>query len=175
MKTSFPQNSLIAFCKQILKPTSLMVLHTRWKATPARILLQFKVHTFLLRKCAVFFFQYTGIPDHVKATFILLFHFWPPLSADTKMFFSILDPFALSFVMLKMIKTGKETCSTTTGPGYTTCSPFLPEAAWGPWATSRETEDNVFWQTVLAKSGVFCHRRGNHSHIYKNIGMANRS
>ena len=27
----------------------------------------------------------------------------------------------------------------------------------------------------LAKSGVFCHRRNNHSHIYKNIGVAKRS
>ena len=35
--------------------------------------------------------------------------------------------------------------------------------------------ENVFWQTVLAKSGVFCHRRDNHSHIYKNIGVAKRS
>ena len=49
---------------------------------------------------------------------------------------------------------------------------FLAEA---PWASSRETKENVFWQTVLAKSGVFCHRRDNHSHIYKTIGVAKKS
>ena len=52
------------------------------------------------------------------------------------------------------------------------CSPFVAEA---PWVSSRETKENVFWQTVLAKRGVFCHRRDNHSHLYKNIGVARRS
>ena len=44
-----------------------------------------------------------------------------------------------------------------------------------PWASSRETTDNVFWQRILAKSGVFCHRWDNHSHIDKNVGKTKRS
>ena len=38
-----------------------------------------------------------------------------------------------------------------------------------PWASSRETTQNAFWQRILAKSGVFCHRCHNHSHIDKNV------
>ena len=52
----------------------------------------------------------------------------------------------------------------TTAP--TTLFSFLAEA---PWASSRKTTENAFWQRILAKSGVFCHRWDNHSHIDKNV------
>ena len=59
---------------------------------------------------------------------------------------------------------------------YTACysdlsSVFLPKLL---GIISWIYKENVFWQTLLAKSGVFCHRRDNHRHIYKTIGVAKR-
>ena len=42
------------------------------------------------------------------------------------------------------------------------------------WESSRETTENAFWQRILAKSGVFCHRLHNHSHIDKNVRVEKR-
>ena len=60
----------------------------------------------------------------------------------------------------------------TPGPKLHSVFSSLAEA---PWASSRETTENVFWQRILAKSGVFCHRWDNHSHIDKNVGKTKRS
>ena len=40
------------------------------------------------------------------------------------------------------------------------------------WASSRETIKKMFFGKQFWQSGAFCHRRDNHSHIYKNIGVA---
>ena len=61
----------------------------------------------------------------------------------------------------------------TPGPNKVHC--VFSSLAEAPWASSRETTENVFWQRILAKSGVFCHRWDNHSHIDKNVGKTKRS
>ena len=40
---------------------------------------------------------------------------------------------------------------------------------------SLQKRGNVFLQRIVPKSSVFCHRRDNHGHVYKNIGMAEES
>ena len=154
-----------------------MVLHTRRKTTPARNLFPFKVPTFLLRKCTVIgpFFPQIYIPDSkVKSALLPLFHFWP-LSADTKDVFLRTWPFCPYEPYVTMIDvTATNTAANRySGPNYIHC--VFSSLAKAPWASSRETTENVFWQRILAKSGVFCHRRDNHSHIDKNVGEAKRS
>ena len=140
-----------------------MVLHTRRKTTPARNLFPFKVPTFLLRKCTVIgpFFPQIYIPDSkVKSALLPLFHFWP-LSADTKDVFLRTWPFDDDW---RDCKDRKTAANRSSGP-----KALRVLLSCRSWASSRETTENAFWQRILAKSGVFCHRWHNHSHIDKNV------
>ena len=154
-----------------------MVLHTRRKATPARNLFPFKVPTFLLRKCTVIgpFFPQIYIPDSKEKSALLpLFHFWP-LSADTKDVFLRTWPFCPYGTLRHddWRDCNEYSCYFCYSMPQLHC--VFSSLAEAPWASSRETTENVFWQRILAKSGVFCHRWDNHSHIDKNVGKTKRS
>ena len=167
-------------------PTILMILHTRRKATPARNLLQFKVPTFLLWKvrcdCSILFHKYRYFRPK-NSPCLLCSIFDRSFQQTQKMFFCV-DSAELT---LLPFWNGHDDWRNW---NYSLRDPQLPElhghrhaaglfnspfVAEVPWVSSRETKENVFWQTLLAKSDVFCHRRDNYSHIYKNIGMAKRS
>ena len=151
-----------------------MVLHTRRKATPARNLFPFKVPTFLLRKCTVIgpFFPQPYLPDSKENERCFLCFIFDRFQQTQKMFFWELDPFALMEPYVTMVdvtaRIGRQLQIDHQAPKHCVFS-------CRSWASSRETTENAFWQRILAKSGVFCHRWHNHSHIDKNVGKTKRS